>query len=142
MQEDILRKNGLKVTESRKWVLKVLSEKPEPMSADDVYKQIIAQYSMDYSTVYRILSILTEKNITIKSVQGDGIAYYQLNDSRHNHYLVCSECHKRIPIEGCPLHEISEELVERTGFHITGHNLEFVGECPECMKKKDCDKGI
>jgi Fur family ferric uptake transcriptional regulator len=27
-------------------------------------------------------------------------------------------------------------LVEKTGFHITGHNLEFIGECPECIKKK------
>lgn len=136
MQDNILKKNGLRTTESRKLVLEVLEKKQEPMTADEIFLQVKQQHGLNFSTVYRILSALTEKNITLKCVGGNGIAYYQLNNHSHSHYLVCSECHKRIPIEGCPLNEISDKLVEKTGFHITGHNLEFIGECPECIEKK------
>lgn len=136
MQEDILRKSGLKVTENRKQVLKVLEEEQGPLSADEIFQKMKQQNSLDYSTVYRILSIFTKKNIILKNVGGNGIAYYQLNDDNHSHYLICSQCHKKVMIEGCPLEEISQKLVEKTGFHITGHNLEFIGECPDCIKKK------
>ncbi len=136
MQEHILKNSGLKITESRKLVLKALEEGHDPMTAEDIYKQVRQQHALNFSTVYRILSALTEKNITFKSVGSDGLFYYQLKDHNHSHYLVCSECHKRVSIEGCPLHEIDEKLTEKTGFNITGHNLEFIGECPECIRKK------
>jgi Fur family ferric uptake transcriptional regulator len=34
-----------------------------------------------------------------------------------------------------PLNQIEDELYESTVFEIIGHNLEFVGLCPECSKK-------
>jgi Fur family ferric uptake transcriptional regulator len=137
MQDNILKQNGLRITENRKIVLNVLEEKHEPMTADEIFLKARKQHGLNYSTIYRILSVLTEKNIILKSVGGNGISYYQLNNHNHSHYLVCSQCHKRIPIDGCPLDELGERLVEKTGFHITGHNLEFIGECPECMGKKN-----
>lgn len=142
MQDNILKKNGLRITENRKLVLEVLEEKHEPMTADEIYLMARQKRELNYSTVYRILSILTDKNIILKNVGGNGISYYQLNNHNHSHYLVCSECHKRIPIDGCPLDEISDKLVEKTGFHITGHNLEFIGECPECIKKENDKKHV
>lgn len=137
MHDDVLRKNGLKVTESRKSVLNVLEETHEPLTAEIIFERVKKQHSLDYSTVYRILSIFAQKNIIIRNAGGDGIFYYQLNDHHHSHYLVCSECHKRVPIDGCPLDEISKKLIENTGFLLKGHNLEFIGECPECLHKKE-----
>lgn len=137
MQDNILKKNGLRATENRKLVLKVIEEKQEPLTADEIFSQVRQQRELNFSTVYRILSALTEKNLIIKCIGGDGISYFQLNNHNHSHYLVCSECHKRVPIDGCPLNEIGNKLGEKTGFHITGHNLEFIGECPECIKKKE-----
>lgn len=136
MKDDILKKNGLRITENRKTVLDVLEENHEPMTADEIFLKARQKRELNFSTVYRILSVLTEKNIILKNVGGNSIAYYQLNNHNHSHYLVCSECHKRIPIDGCPLDEIGDKLVETTGFHITGHNLEFIGECPECIEKE------
>lgn len=136
MQDNILKKNGLRATESRKAVLDVLEESHKPMTADEIYLHSRQLHELNYSTVYRILSALTEKSIILKSIGGDGIAYFQLNNHNHSHYLVCSECHKRIPIDGCPLDEMGKKLVEETGFLITGHNLEFIGECPDCLKKE------
>jgi Fe2+/Zn2+ uptake regulation proteins len=142
MQDDILKKNGLRITENRRLILEILEKEQEPMTADEIFLEMRKQRELNFSTVYRILSALTEKEILLKSIGGDKIAYYQLNKHNHSHYIVCSECRKRVPIEDCPLEEIGEKLVEKTGFHITGHNLEFIGECPECMKKKEMTNGI
>lgn len=135
MQDKILKDNGLKITGNRRLMLEILEEKHEPVTADEIFLEARKKSELNFSTVYRILSVLTEKNIVMKSIRDDGKFYYQINNHQHNHYLVCSECRKRIPLEECPLKEIGEKLVEKTGFHITGHNLEFIGECPECMKK-------
>lgn len=140
MQEDILKKNGLRITKNRMLVLGILSDRQEPLTADEIYLKARQLHDLNFSTVYRILSALSNKSIVLKSVGGDGVSYYQLNNHNHSHYLVCSECHKRIPIDECPLKEIGDRLVEKTGFHITGHNLEFIGECPECIRKQDDKK--
>ncbi len=135
MQGKQLKKNGLRITKNRKLVLKVLEESNEPISAEEIFNRVYKEIHLDYSTVYRILSVFTEKNITMKNIESDKIAYYQLNNGEHCHYLVCSECHGKVPIGDCPLHEICEKLSKETGYKITGHNLEFTGICPECQKK-------
>ncbi len=136
MQENVFKKNGLKNTESRKIILEVFEKTHEPMTAEEIFLLTRQRHELNFSTVYRTLSTLTEKGIILKNVGGDGKAYFQINSNKHSHYLVCSDCRKRIPIDGCPLEEIGQNLVKQTGFHITGHNLEFIGECPECFEKK------
>ncbi len=136
MNENLLRENGLKSTESRILILKVLDGAREPMTADEIFMETRQKRELNFSTVYRTLSVLVDKMILLKNIGGDGKAYYQINSHTHSHYLVCSECRKRVPIDVCPLKEIGDKLVEETGFHITGHNLEFIGECPDCIEKR------
>ena len=133
--KDILKKNGLKSTKSRKLILEVLEKSKEPMSAQKIFNNVRHQGELDFSTVYRTLSTLTDKSIIIKNIEDNGRAYYQINNHNHSHYLICSECKKRILIDACPLEEMAKNLEKITGFHISGHKLEFIGECPECLKK-------
>jgi len=129
---NLLKENGLKITKSRKLVLEVLEKAQEPMSAEEIFLNVRNQVELNFSTVYRTLSTLTKKFIILKNLNGDGKSYYQINNHKHSHYLVCSICRKRILIDGCPLEEMATNLKKKTGFHIITHNLEFVGECPEC----------
>ena len=64
----------------------------------------------------------------------DGSLLYQLRDSRHRHYLICTRCGSSVPIPGCPLEGLERSLGAKTGFAITGHNLELYGLCPQCAK--------
>ena len=63
-----------------------------------------------------------------------------VRDSRHRHYLICTQCGSSVPIPGCPLEELERNLGERTGFAITGHSLELYGHCPQCIHKKDSEE--
>jgi len=132
----ILKENGLKSTKSRKLILDILERAQEPMSAEEIFINVRHQDELDFSTVYRTLSTFTQKLITLKNIEDDGKSYYQLNNHKHSHYLVCSECRKRILLDSCPLEEMTVNLEKKTGFHISGHNLEFIGECPECLENE------
>ena len=125
MEAELLREKGLKNTPSRQAVLEVLAHTEEPVSL---------------STVYRTLSVLAEKGLKLKHSSQDGTLSYQLRDSRHRHYLICTQCGSSVPIPGCPLEELERNLGERTGFAITGHSLELYGLCPQCIHKKDSEE--
>ena len=135
MEEELLAKNDLKQTKRRKAVLAVLEAAGTPLSAEEIYGKVVTQVHMSVSTTYRILGVLTEKGLLLKSLSQDGKTYYQLSGTKHKHQLICTLCGESIPIDGCPLPQLEEELSKQTGYVITGHNLEFSGICPHCAKE-------
>ena len=86
------------------------------------------------NTVITLLSRLVEKGLLLRGSGPEGAMTYQLRDSRHRHYLICTRCGSSVPIPGCPLEGLEQSLGAKTGFAITGHNLELYGLCPQCAK--------
>lgn len=136
MNHNILRESELKDTKRRRAVLNVLEHSEFPMAAENIYSIVIKNVPMSVSTTYRILSALSEKGLLLKNLSQDGKTYYQINNHQHKHYLTCTQCNKTVPIDGCPLDALEEELNKDTGYIITGHHLEFTGICPKCAGKK------
>ena len=133
---DILKSCDLKNTRTRQVVLELLLQASAPVSAEELYDRARGEgISLSLSTVYRTLSALTERGAVLKQSNRDGKTYYQLNDHHHRHYLICTVCGEIVPVDACPLHKLEEELAQSTGYHITGHSLEFMGTCPRCQKE-------
>ncbi len=130
---------GLKWTRQRKNVYRVLWEAKEPLNAVQIYK-LAAQYAEgeEYalSTIYRILSTFEEKGLVEKTswVEDTAVAY-SLNRGQHTHYAVCLECHRRIPLQGCPFAHMNVDC-GAGGFTVTGHKLEVYGYCSECREQQ------
>lgn len=143
MDNQLLKDCGLKNTPGRQAVLEVLARTEEPVTAEEVYRRILAEEPGEkprcacLSTVYRTLSVLAEKGLLLRCAGPNNTLAYQLRDSRHRHYLVCTGCGSAVPIPGCPLESLEESLGAETGFSITGHNLELYGLCPRCAHRKD-----
>lgn len=136
MGNPILKSNALKNTKSRTAVLRILEEHAAPMTAEEVHALAAAMAELSLSTTYRTLATLSDKGIVLRNLSQDGKYYYQLNSHQHRHHLICTRCGTLIPIDGCPLDELERHLCEKTGFKITGHNLEFLGLCPKCANQK------
>ena len=134
---DLLKDKDLKRTKSRIAVLTFLESNRAPITAEGIYQALskTGTAHISLSTIYRTAATLAEKGILRKSVGADGITHYQLNDSRHCHYLACTSCGQLIPVDGCPLHVLEESLSQTTGYQITGHHLEFYGICPQCAER-------
>lgn len=135
MPNDTLKSADLKQTKRRVLILSVLESASAPLTAEDIAEQTGKDMKMSISTIYRALNALAEKNVISKVLHQDGKTYYELNRHTHRHSLLCTLCNERILIDACPLENLENNLVEKTGYTITGHNLEFYGICPNCAKK-------
>jgi Fur family ferric uptake transcriptional regulator len=134
MKENILKATDLKTTKSRLAILKLLEKSSVPMTAEDIYSIVVKDVHLSLSTAYRTLGTLSDKGILLKNLSQDGKTYYQINNHQHKHQLVCTLCSKTVPIDECPLTNMEEYLIRKTGFAITGHSLEFLGICPKCTE--------
>jgi len=139
---------GLKWTKQRKRVYQILKATTEPLSAAQIYARMENWEQEKYaiSTIYRILAAFEENKLVDKTTwMGEGTVVYELKHPGHVHYAVCLECHKRIPLEHCPLHmtgihlhasgEGSAHDQETDDFTVVSHKIELYGYCKECKAK-------
>ena len=131
---------GIKWTKQRKDIYEILKCAKKPMSAHDIYQEIIKVSDVDnsnfaISTVYRSLAVFEEKELVEKSViMGSDTAVYELSGDSHKHYAVCLSCHKLVPIKHCPFEHVEHKSMEseENDFVVTGHKLELYGYCKNC----------
>ncbi|MGD9568190.1 MAG: Fur family transcriptional regulator [Sedimentibacter sp.] len=138
MIDDMLKKVSLKNTKQRNTILSIIEKAKEPITAEEIFKQLVIEdCKINLSTVYRTLHVLTNKNVLLKILKGDGTAAYEINDMSHNHYITCSICNSSVLIDNCPVKELSENVSRKTGFKVTGHSLQLTGICSKCLKKNN-----
>lgn len=139
---DYLHRYGLKNTRHRQLVLQLLLAKQGVLTAEEVYKQLLAAgEAINFSTVYRILEMFTQKGVTEKSYLSNCRKYgFTLHALGHRHRLICLRCHEVVEVEHCPIAEFEARLAQNTAFDIVGHNLEWYGYCPRCKKEQEKQK--
>lgn len=135
---DYLHRYGLKNTKSRQLVLQLLLQHGGVLTAEEIFQKLFAQkQTLNFSTVYRILEIFTQKGVTEKSYLSNSRKYgFTLHAVGHRHRLICLRCHAVVEVEHCPIAEFEEQLAEKTDFAIVGHNLEWYGYCAKCRDKQ------
>lgn len=137
-EKEIVYPRGIKWTKQRKDVCHVLLAAKEPLSAVQIYQQILqSEHEVSYavSTIYRILAAFEEMGFVEKSTFiGDGTVMYEWKRGGHTHYAICLCCHKKVALPACPFEHM--HLKADTGdFVVTGHKLELYGYCKDCDKK-------
>ncbi len=133
---EYLHQYGLKSTWPRNHVLRILINHHGVLTAEDIYRKLADENCcINFSTVYRILEMFTEKGLVEKSFLPDARKYgFALRSLGHTHRLICLRCHRIVEISHCPLSVFEQKLEGETDFQIVGHNLELYGYCPECKK--------
>lgn len=118
-------------------MLDILDNSKQPIAAEEVYNRLREKgISINLSTVYRSLDILTNKNLVTKlSVVDDNKSLFEFNKMVHNHYLFCRGCKSIVAVNYCPLEAYEEALEQETHFKISGHKLVIYGFCSQCQKR-------
>ncbi len=132
--DELLKKSNLKSTKGREKILSILASSKFPKSAEEIFKLFSKDEKINLSTVYRILLALTKKGIIIKQIGQNKIATYQLNNESHKHLFICTNCHKRITLQNCPLEKAIDVLSKENNFKVCSHNIELYGLCFKCLK--------
>ncbi len=120
---------------SRSLILDVLQQASQPLSAQEIFVQLRSlDQPLGLATVYRTVEVLRQEGVIQSINLGDHQSHYQLlPSSGHNrHHLICTLCHKVVPLSMCPVHNLEDQLEDEYGFTIDYHVLDFYGTCADC----------
>jgi len=131
----LVEENKMRMTRQRKIILEEVRKVNTHPSADEIYEMVRLRLPrISLGTVYRNLEILSELGKIQKLQLSGSLKRFDWNTNKHYH-IRCVQCNRVDDAPIAPLNQIEDELYESTVFEIIGHNLEFVGLCPECSKK-------
>lgn len=134
---------GLRLTEKRRNILKMLLDRNQPMSAYDIseqYKSLYA-YALSAMSAYRMLEFLQQAGLVHKlETTNQYLACSHITCShkhRYPQFLICDSCHQVIEL-GLQNHLMNEidASIEKTGFKLSGKQIELHGECKQCQQNK------
>ncbi len=135
-----LHEKGLRLTPQRQIVLEAMLNLGEShLTADQVYSLVKTQTNdISLATIYRTLELFVEMNLLRRFDSGDGVARYEIDSQKSEHYhhhLICLSCGSIIEFNDDLLDELETKISKKAGFKIADHCLRFFGCCKECQKK-------
>jgi Fur family ferric uptake transcriptional regulator len=129
-----LAKAGLRATRQRLLVLETLADEPHDATAQEIYARLrLSGEPVGLATVYRTLSVLSERGVVDEFAHRPGESCYRLCGEGHHHHLVCASCHGVAELEGCEVDEWLAKAAKKHGFAPTKHTLEVSGLCASCQ---------
>lgn len=130
-----LKNKGVRFTPQRQAILEFLLETMSHPTADEIYHHVKAKFpGVSLGTIYNTLNMLKEHGHLLELSYGDMSSRFDGNPQNHYH-VVCLKC-GRVNDVHRPLIDLDQEIMEKSGFKITGHRMEFYGTCPECRKSE------
>lgn len=125
---------AVKYSRQREVIKDFLCTRKDHPTADMVYMNVRQQYpNISLGTVYRNLTLLTERGEIRKISVGDGVDHFDADTSPHNHFI-CKRCGSVIDLEMESIEHISESARQNFDGHIEGHVTYFYGLCGDCCK--------
>ena len=134
--DDILRRNSLSITESRKKILNLFLNVPGALAHGDIERK--AGEKFDRVTVYRTLQTFVEKGIIHTIPTTDNSVRYALCKDNcaggHHHddhvHFICLQCGTTLCLEEV----VVPEIKMRRGFSINEIEVVVKGICLDCQQ--------
>ena len=127
---------GVKLTDQRKVIAKVISEskseygESDHPDVDELYNRVTKlDPKISIATVYRTVKLFEEAGILTKHDFKTGKARYELNDD-HNH-LIDIKTGEIIEFVDEEIEKLQKKVAEKYGYRLVDHKLELYG-----VKKK------
>lgn len=119
---------GLKMTEQRRVILRVLGSAEDHPSVESVYERARQiDSSISIATVYRTLSLLDELELVIRHEFHEGHSRYEVNRD-HHHHLVDLETGAVVEFQNEELENLKEKIARDLGYELVDHRLELYGK--------------
>ena len=136
MSENIEQKciaKGVKLTDQRKIIAKVMSEANDHPNVDELYNRVSKIDSkISIATVYRTVKLFEEAGILTKhEFKGGKARYEELSESHHDH-LIDVKTGEIIEFVDQEIENLQKKVAEKYGYDLVDHKLELYG-----VKKKN-----
>lgn len=135
--EQLCVEKGLKMTEQRRVISRVLSESSDHPDVEQVYRRAIElDPKISIATVYRTMRLFEEANVIERLDFGDGRARYEESREEHHHHLIDLESGEVIEFANEEIESLKEKIAKELGYELIGHRLELYGVPANRAKKK------
>ena len=125
-------KKGVKLTEQRRVIAKVMSDSDDHPNVDELYKRVTKIDSkISIATVYRTVKLFEESGILTKHDFKGGKARYEELSEQHHDHLIDIKSGEIIEFVDNDIEELQKKVAEKYGYDLVDHKLELYG-----IKKK------
>ncbi|MFA7596957.1 MAG: Fur family transcriptional regulator [Novosphingobium sp.] len=126
--EEICLQKGLRVTEQRRIIARVLSESEDHPNVEQLHERAARQDpSISIATVYRTVRLFEEYGILDRHEFGDGRSRYEPAPDTHHDHLIDVESGKVLEFVDPELEQLQRVIAEKLGYRLVDHRLELYG---------------
>ncbi|MGB8274639.1 MAG: Fur family transcriptional regulator [Alphaproteobacteria bacterium] len=123
---------GLKMTEQRRVIARVLSESDDHPDVELLYQRASAvDPRISIATVYRTVRLFEEANIIEKHEFGDGRSRYEDAQKEHHDHLIDLRSGRIIEFRNEEIEKLQRKVARQLGYKLIGHRLELYGVAAE-----------
>ena len=123
---------GVKLTDQRKIIAKVMSESNDHPNVDELYNRVSKIDSkISIATVYRTVKLFEEAGILAKHDFKGGKARYEAMIESHHDHLIDVKTGEIIEFVDEDIEKLQKKVAEKYGYTLVDHKLELYG-----VKKK------
>ena len=126
--EALCAERGLRITEQRRVIARVLSESSDHPDVEELHKRATAIDSgISIATVYRTVRLFEEAGILDRHDFGDGRSRYEAAPEAHHDHMIDVETGKVMEFVDPELEALQRQIAERLGFRLVDHRMELYG---------------
>src|ERR1700738_3967034 len=124
--EQLCLDKGLKMTEQRRVIARVLSESADHPDVERVYRRATAiDPRISIATVYRTVRLFEEASILKRHDFGEGRARYEETSETHHDHLIDVKTSKVKEFQNEEIEALQRKVAEKLGYRLVGHRLEL-----------------
>jgi len=119
---------GVRLTDQRKLIAKVMSESKDHPDVDELHKRVNKlDTKISIATVYRTVKLLEEAGIVSKhDFRGNKARYEQAAEEHHDH-LIDVNTGEITEFVNEDIEKLQKQVAEKLGYKLVDHRLELYG---------------
>ncbi len=126
--EELCVEKGLRMTEQRRVIARVLSESEDHPDAEELYARASRiDPHISLATVYRTVRLFEEAGIIERHDFRDGRARYEEATERHHDHLIDVKTGEVIEFVDEEIERLQERMAAKLGYRLVDHRLELYG---------------
>jgi Fur family ferric uptake transcriptional regulator len=124
--EQLCIDKGLKMTEQRRVIARVLSDAEDHPDVELVYRRAVEiDPHISIATVYRTVRLFEEANILARHDFGDGRARYEEMPTDHHDHLIDLQSGRVIEFRNEAIEKLQRQVADQLGYRLVEHRLEL-----------------
>ena len=126
--EEKCKKKGVRLTDQRRVIAKVMSESDNHPDVDELHKKVNKHDSkISIATVYRTVKLFEEAGILAKHDFKGTKARYEETTREHHDHLIDINTGEIIEFVNEEIEKLQKQVAEKLGYKLVDHRLELYG---------------